>query len=412
MEFIKNSYMDNAKDVPVDWNNVDWYHMPFEERSEYLNRWRTENAVVMETPAYRLLCFRGGYGDAIIIDPPSSGHDSHLADWDKDQSLVQCALDNTNLPVYVIDYKGYDVSQGKETYDDIVNHVIKAIEWTATKKAHLVSLCQSGPVGSIIAAMRPELIASLTVAGSPINPHACESILQKAIDQPMHMYEAAVGDKGYMAGELMLYCWMSSNNIMHYINRWKKQNLCDYRSQRFGAWYYDHTLNLGGDWYLTAVEKIFKNNDLFEGRFTFEGDTVDLTNIKCPVNSVYGTKDNISPKGHAIALGEKVSGHYVYKAEGGHLGCFQGRKSIANVWPKLFNTLPKACEPTKPEVVVADGSFIYDGVVIGDGAKVFKASFVYAGSVLGMNSVVKNACIVNPRGIVKEGEVVPTGGEK
>lgn len=332
--------MVNSVNVPKDHYGVDWYNKPVNERSEYLNRWRTDNTVVLETEAFRLRCFRDGDGDAVLIDPPCSGHDSKLADWDKDQSLVACALENTVLPVYVIDYKGYTPEQGTETYDDIVNQVIECINFTATKRVHLISLCQSGPVGSIIAATNPHLISSLVVAGAPMNPQASESVLSNAINVPMWQYEMLVTMfGGYMTGKHMLECWMSSNMELHLYKRFQKETMEDYRSQRFAAWYYDSTQNIGGDWYLTAIKSIFKNNDLYNGNFMFNGQTVKLENIQCHVTSVYGEKDDISPKPHAVALGDKVESHEVYSTSGGHIGVFMGRSSIKNTWTKIFKKL-------------------------------------------------------------------------
>lgn len=327
-------YMQSEKGIPCDYAGIDWYAMDMDARQVYLNRWRTPHEVVLSTEAFDLLFFRGGYGNPVLIDPPCAGHDSKLADWDNNQSLVQAALDNTSAAVYCIEYKGYNLTQGLEDYNSLISYVVQCIQ-TIGNDVHLISLCQSGPIGATVASLYPQLIASLTVAGSPMNPKACKSSLDKAIKMPMWIYETACKD-GVMKGSNMLMCWMSSDELTHRVQRHFKSTYSDYRAQRFAAWYYGSTKDLSAAWYLWAVKHIFKENDLFEGRAYLHGEIVNWKNIKCPINSVYGAKDDISPQAHATALGGTI-----YRTEGGHIGVFMGTSSIKNVWSKLFSKLDK-----------------------------------------------------------------------
>jgi poly(3-hydroxyalkanoate) synthetase len=339
-------YMSSATNVELDPYGVDWYSMGVEEKQTYLNRWRTPHTDIHETSRFVMKCFSKGdvTKDAVIIFSPQSGHTSVLCDYDKDQSLVQCAIDNSNgAGVYALDYKSYDKSQGTESYNDLVLQMVDAIAQTPTGKAHLIGLCQAALPAAVVAATRPELVASLTVAGAPIDTKGCPSILDDAIKMPMEMYDMMMIDEGVVSGKKMLNAWMSSNPVRHRIQRWYPENLQSYKASRFAAWYYEDAVqDLSGGWYREAIEFIFKNNDLYEGRMVLGGQIVNFENITCKVNSVWGTRDDISPREQALGLLTKVKNHTTYEAvNAGHISIFMGTKALVNVWPELFSNTCK-----------------------------------------------------------------------
>ena len=65
--------------------------------------WFTKYTVHYEDDAIRVLCFRHGITTPILILPPQAGHHSCIADYGRDQSLVQMLQRETDRPVYAIE---------------------------------------------------------------------------------------------------------------------------------------------------------------------------------------------------------------------------------------------------------------------------------------------------------------------
>ena len=305
-----------------------------------LNDWITDYVVVHENEAFRLLRFdEYNYKrDSVLVLPPQAGHTPQIADYDQGQSIIKCAVDNTDKNVYVMDWKSCTTDRGSESYNDLVNQVVLAMKIINTK-THLVGLCQGGTLATVTTSLHPDNIASLTVAGAPIYVDQ-EGVLKEAIRNPMYMFQMAViMSGGVMRGDTMLQCWMSSNPTQHYIKRF--QDKMTYRKARFDAWYYEFTQNISGAWYLDLVENLFKQNKLYKEEMLVGNQVVKLGNIACPLNLVVGTKDNISPPHHTLKLKDKVSSEKVmtYQGDAGHVGVFMGRKMIQDQWTKLFSKM-------------------------------------------------------------------------
>ena len=341
------SYMTSAKNVPLSPEGVDWYNLPPVEKFKYLTRYRTASTLVHETVRYQLRMFHEGDStqDAVLIVPAAAGHNSRLVSFGEEQDVAKCAIDNNpnNRSVYAIIYKPYHEDQGSEFYEDLVTIVVDSIKATGTGKVHAIGQCQGGCLTAMTAARYPSLFASMTTVAAPIRPNTDRSVLTKAIKAPMWMYEHFMVEDGAVSGDQMLSCWVSSDEYTHHIKRFYKENFSDYKKQTFSSWYYNGGSSICKEWYLEVCEEHFKNQDFYEGRKVIHGEVVKFENITCPVISCYGDKDNISPKGDAIALKDKLpeSQHTILSCKGGHLGALVGTSAIKHMYPKVFAAMNK-----------------------------------------------------------------------
>ena len=308
-----------------------------------LNEFFTPNEVVFETPAFKLRFFGGDKTkDAILILPPQAGHTSSIADYDKNQSLVECARDNCSNPVYCIEWLSCTRERSAESYGDLVQQVVSCINFTDTKKAYLQGLCQGGTLATVTTALYPELVAGLSVAGAPIDVTE-KSILSEAIKKPMALYEVTVGlSYGLMHGSIMLECWKSNNVQKLIIDKILKGEPTTYRELRFDSWYFKHVSDLAGEgWYLWLVERLFKGNLLIKNEMVVDGRVVNLKNITCPVNLIVGLRDDISPPSHTLSLLDKMgtTDVSVYSGDAGHISVFMSRKMVKDCWAQVFANL-------------------------------------------------------------------------
>lgn len=294
--------------------------------------WHSPYHCVYEDAAIRLLQFSTGTGTPLLIVPPQAGHHSYIADFGADQSLVQCAIAHTERPVYAIEWKSCTFARRFESVEDLLVQLDTAVVY-AGGHVTLVGLCQGGWLSVIYTVLNPDSVASLIIAGAPIDTHAGESVLREAIRLPLSMYRYMVAlGSGVMRGEFMLMGWKSANVHTHYVKRYLEPTE---KADAFYRWY-DHTQHLAGwGWYLWAIEHLFKNNRLGRNELVIAGQHIDLTQITCPVQIVTGQTDDVTPAEQSLALTQYTPAT-TYQINAGHIGVFMGSGGIKHIWPRLF----------------------------------------------------------------------------
>jgi polyhydroxyalkanoate synthase len=81
--------------------------------------------------------------------------------------------------------------------------------------------------------------------------------------------------------------------------------------------------------------RLFRANDLLDGRLDLDGREIDLTTIGVPLLSVAGTGDGIAPVGCVHHIGNLVPHAELRTAPGGHLGVLTGRAARTTTWAVL-----------------------------------------------------------------------------
>lgn len=283
--------------------------------------WATDYEIRLETDTFRLLDF-GGEGTSVLIIPPEAGHASWIADYKDGQSLVQSAL-NAGKAVYCMDKKS---ATKRTTIEDILRDVDMAVNEVTLRdgRPHLVGLCQGGWLAALYVADSPGAVSCITIAGTPIDTSVPGSVIQKGIDMDMVWYRLAVDSGGgVMSGKLMLKAWRSQKAEEHAIR--EKDPIYDH----FYSWY-KVPQDLGGSWYLWAILHIFKQN------FMMNPDA-GLSRIKCRINVVTGSRDDITPRlsSENIELVVNVPVHKYRIANVGHIGIYTRTKAMdiwCNIW--------------------------------------------------------------------------------
>ncbi|MFY9697460.1 MAG: hypothetical protein WAK34_03895 [Rhodoplanes sp.] len=102
---------------------------------------------------------------------------------------------------------------------------------------------------------------------------------------------------------------------------------------------HDPVPSAGCDWYLQAIEHIFKNNEFCKGDFVALGRKIGLHDIVCPTYLLAGESDDITPYPQVFEA-EKRLGTPKEKivkklVPGGHIGLFMGAKTLKEAWPEV-----------------------------------------------------------------------------
>lgn len=311
--------------------------------------WATSNHVPMNLDTMRLRDFSraapGVNEVPVLIDAPYAGHSSIIADYDKGQSLVETLLDCGLERVLVTDWKSATEAMKDFDIDTYLADLNVAVD-SLGGRVHLIGLCQGGWLSAMFAARFPGKVATLVLAGSPIDTAAGNGAIKMMAHQlPLSFYEEMVAaGGGRMLGKFMLAGWKNMHPDEQYLKKYIDlyQHIEDKsyikRTERFERWY-ENPIDLPGRWYLQAITELFKENRLAKGTFVALGQTISLSDIKVPLYLLAGESDDITTK-EQVFNAEKLVGtpkHEIVKklVPGGHIGLFMGSNTLRHVWPEI-----------------------------------------------------------------------------
>jgi poly(3-hydroxybutyrate) depolymerase len=322
--------------------------------------WATKNQVVLDLGTMHLRDFsraadRGAL--PVLIDAPYAGHSSTIADYDKGQSLVETLLDGGLPRVLVTDWKGATPEMRYFDVDTYLAELNVAID-DLGGRVHLVGLCQGGWMSAMYAARFPGKVASLVLAGSPIDTGAGEGAIRKMAHKlPMSFFEEMVAaGEGRMLGKFMLAGWKNMHPDEQYLSKYLDlfEHIEDKsyvkRTEHFERWY-ENPIDLPGRWYLQAIRELFKENRLAKGTFVALGRTITLKDIKVPLYLLAGEADDITTR-EQVFNAEHLVGtpdHEIVRklVPGGHIGLFMGSRTLRDAWPEIASWIRRH-EPASP----------------------------------------------------------------
>jgi poly(3-hydroxybutyrate) depolymerase len=311
-------------------------------------KWATKNRVLLDMDTMLLRDFSTEQApDAVpvLIDPPYAGHSSTIADYQKGQSLIETLL-AAGLPrVLAMDWKSATPEMRDFNIDKYLAEINVVVD-DLGGRVHLVGLCQGGWMSAMLAARFPGKVASLVLAGSPIDTSAGNGPLKKiARRTPLSFYEQMVAaGGGRMLGQFMLTGWKNmhpgENYLGKFIDLYAHATDEKYlkRTEQFERWY-ENPIDLPGRYYLQAIDLLFKKNLFWKGKFIGLGRKLRLADITCPAYLLGGASDDITPPAQVFAAEEKLGTpkEKVVKrtAPGGHIGLFMGSNTLKEVWPEI-----------------------------------------------------------------------------
>src|SRR5208282_569957 len=155
--------MAKATAVPVD--TALWVH---ETTNRKLPQWHSRNEVVLASPFALLRDFCVGDDNVVptLLFPPLAGHASCIIDK-KGESQVQLCIKMGLTKVYSFDWLSCTNATKNTTEADRLDFITRAVDLIALpeSKVNLVGDCQGGWEATLWAAMHPERVNTLIVAG-------------------------------------------------------------------------------------------------------------------------------------------------------------------------------------------------------------------------------------------------------
>lgn len=330
-----------------------WRHVLSRRRP----RWHNEHEIVFSTPIARLRDFSQGASDDVVptlVLPPQAGHDSCIVDFQPRQSQMMVIREAGLTRAFTLDWVGATRDTADTTVSDYVAVVDRAVEHCRATSGHdavnLIGDCQGGWLATIYAALHPEKVNTLTLAGAPIDFHAGETpigassrvMTQRFGQLPYRAMVAAGG--GLMPGAFVLGGFIAIRpdaEIAKHVDLLRHLDDAEAiaRYEAFEDWF-KHTQDIAGAFYLWLVEHLFAGNELVAGTLEVDGRRVDMGAISCPLFLLGGATDHITPPVQVFAAADHVSTppeHISTRtAPGGHLGLFMGNQALRHEWPPLL----------------------------------------------------------------------------
>ena len=307
----------------------------------------------------------------VMLVAPMSGHYATLL-----RSTVQSLLPDAE--VWVTDWhnaRDIPVSKGKFDVEDYTRYLAEFMQ-ALGPDINVIAVCQPVPLAlaatAYLAGKDPKSQPrTLTLIGGPIDPDAAPTDvtdfgrrvtmgqLEHSIIQRVGFKYAGVGRMVY-PGLLQLASFMSMNIETHMaafsdqIMRSARGDAGDHdKHNRF----YDEYLavmDMTAEFYLSTVERIFKEREIAKNAFTMEGEPVDISSItSVAVKVVEGERDDISAPGQCLAAldlltglpEEKKASHLEPGA--GHYGIFAGKSWRNNIRPLVLDFIDSNAPKTK-----------------------------------------------------------------
>jgi poly(3-hydroxyalkanoate) synthetase len=336
-------------DMAVD--GMRWWQVMTERRPP---RWATHHEIVRRTPLTRLRDFSAGAPADVVptlVLPPQAGHDSCIVDFSPEQSQMRTITAVGLDRLYALDWIGATQSTKDATISDYLGEVAAAVDLIG-EPVNLVGDCQGGWLATIYAALHPENVNTLTIAGAPIDFHAGDAVIHESVralsDDDLRFYKnmVAVGN-GVLKGEFLLGGFIAikpENELgkqLQLLAHLREDHHVD-RYRLFEDWY-KHTQDVAGPFYLWLVEHLFVKNELVGGTLAVDGMPVTLDAISCPINMLAGATDHITPPAQVFALADHVAtppeDMLARTTTGGHLGLFMGTEALRDHWPVVMSAV-------------------------------------------------------------------------
>ncbi|MBU3030544.1 polyhydroxyalkanoate depolymerase [Paracoccus marinaquae] len=313
----------------------------------------------------------------VLLVAPMSGHYATLL-----RSTVVSLL--PDCEVYVTDWhnaRDIPVSKGKFDIEDYTSYLVDFIRFLGPD-TNVIAVCQPAPLAlaatAILAEEDPKSQPrTLTLIGGPVDPDAAATEVtdfgnRMTMGQLEHLVIQSVGFKYRGAGRMVypglaqLASFIAMNADTHaraFIDKiFNEARGTASFSDKHNRFYDEYlaVMDMTAEFYLSTVERIFKNLEIAQNRFVVNGKQVDISKITdVAIMTVEGTNDDISAPGQCVAAlalcrgvaDEKKKQHLEPGA--GHYGIFAGKSWRLNIRPLVLDfidenmSLPDSVRPRR-----------------------------------------------------------------
>ena len=323
-----------------------------------------DEEAVLDRPFCTLIHFkvhgRAPMKRRVLLVAPMSGHYATLTRATVASLIPDC-------DVYVTDWKNardIPVSEGKFDIEDYTLYLVDFMR-ALGPDINVVAICQPAPLALAATAMLAQQDPAaqprtLVLIGGPVDPDAADTEVtdfgrRVTMGQLEQLVIQRVGFKYRGAGRLVYPGLMQlasfiSMNLDTHAGAFQDKIVAEAKGDgserdRHNVFYDEYlaVMDMTAEFYLSTVERIFKNVEIGRNSFTVAGKPVDLGRISTTaVFAVEGENDDISAPGQCVAALRLCTGLPEAKKAchlepgAGHYGIFAGSSWRNHIRPKLI----------------------------------------------------------------------------
>jgi len=313
-------------------------------------QWATPHRMALELKTVQLRDFSTERRTtAALLCAPFALHGAAVSDLTVGHSLVAALRDAGLTRLYVTDWRSASADMRSLGIDDYLADLNVLVDEIGPP-LDLIGLCQGGFMALIYAARFPAKVRKLVLAAAPIDITAAASALSALAEaSPLAVFHELVrlGD-GLVPGQKALKFWapesLEAEDIRQLLETEAAVGSAAFSRLEavFRGWY-SWTLDLPGTFFLEAVERLYKRNELASGNFVALGQRIDLATLKIPLFLLAARDDELVAPQQLFAAEHLVgtAPRDLRKATAPcrHLGLFVGKDVLRGIWPGVVRWL-------------------------------------------------------------------------
>jgi polyhydroxyalkanoate depolymerase len=334
-----------------------------------------QSKILLDLPGLRLIDISADVRHRIlnygIVFAPRAGHHSNIAErvalFLRDSGLTRMAVVEQkcaeDIPMFVNEDRHREDFEGQV---DQYRQVLELLKMRTGHPAHLIAICQPGPLLLSTLILHPELGKTFGSAGSPMHTEAESGILtdfarkagESYIDQMITFFGHTIGQDHAGAGRLTydgrlqvlgfyLMAWdQHFKNFKNLLMDLKSGENKAARHQKIFYQWYNTAHHFPAGFIRDTYKKIFIQNALIRGRLKIGSQTVAITDypVRIPIWAMGGTADHIAPPLQAVGHLELIPAMPAQNrlrllCNAGHMGLFRSQRILEKYYRRVADFL-------------------------------------------------------------------------
>ena len=331
--------------------------------------------VLLDLPGLRLIDISADVRHRIlnygVVFAPRAGHHSNIAErvalFLRDNGLSRMAVVEQkcaeDIPLFDNGHRHREDFEGQV---DQYRQVLEFLKLRTGHPAHLIAICQPGPLLLSTLILHPELGATFGSAGSPMHTEAENGILtdfarqagESYIDRMIALFGRTIDQDHSGAGRLTydgrlqvlgFYIMAWDRHVKNFKNLLSDLRNGEEKSARiqkvFYQWY-NSAHHFPAGFIRDTYKKIFVQNALINGRLKIGPNLVSISDYptQIPIWAMGGTADHIAPALQAVGHLDLLPGVSAQKClrllcDAGHMGLFRSQRILEKYYRRVADFL-------------------------------------------------------------------------
>ena len=331
--------------------------------------------ILLDLPGLRVIDISANVRHRIlnygVVFAPRAGHHSNIAErvalFLRDNGLSRMAVVEQkcaeDIPLFENGNRHREDFEGQV---DQYRQVLELLKLRTGHPAHLIAICQPGPLLLSTLILHPDLGATFGSAGSPMHTEAENGILtdfarqagESYIDRMITLFGHTIDQDHPGAGRLTydgrlqvlgfyMMAWdQHFKNFKNLLTDLRNGEEKSARIQKVFYQWYNTAHHFPGGFIRDTYKKIFVQNALINGRLKIGPNLVSITDYptRIPIWAMGGTADHIAPPlqavGHLDLLpGVSAQNRLRLLCDAGHMGLFRSQRILEKYYRRVADFL-------------------------------------------------------------------------